>query len=507
MLGRFGGSATWADSLYRFDYVKRDGSWKIRTLTAYAGSGGSYEQGWVKPPPRPADYVDRSPVRFNLAHPADRAWADPCEADVSVCVVPFPYPNRGSLKQPARVSATMGAPSAAVSAAARAADLVRRAQRLEDEQALLNLQHAYGYYLDRGLWQQLADLFAPDGTREVGLAGAYVGRERIRQSMTLTGPEGLRDGQINDHMQFEPIIDVAADGVHAKGRVFELGFIGGGGAPGRLLQNVQVNSYVKHDGVWMFQSVQHYTILLTDYGQGWAKSAFPARAASTALPPDRPPTVMYETFPKVFTPPLHFGNPSVPVISPVEDLPAPSAAALTLAERQAQRAADYDEIENLQSAWGYYAEKSLWSEAAALFTRQGVLQTGDAQYAGRERILAFFATWGPEGPVPGALHSMLQLQPVITLSADGRSARIRSRVLELLRDEQGTPMWGGGIYESQVVKEQGVWKFRHLRFTRTYRVRYRGEWAPAASDTGGGQVFPTRATPAFHYRNPVTGRD
>ena len=32
MLGRYGGSATWADSLYRFDYVKQDGHWKIKSL-------------------------------------------------------------------------------------------------------------------------------------------------------------------------------------------------------------------------------------------------------------------------------------------------------------------------------------------------------------------------------------------------------------------------------------------------------------------------------------------
>ncbi|HXR51974.1 MAG TPA: nuclear transport factor 2 family protein, partial [Steroidobacteraceae bacterium] len=72
MLGRFGGSATWADSLYRFDYVKQGGHWKIKALTAYAGSGGGYEQGWIAPKPRPPGYVDTSPVRFNLAHPADR---------------------------------------------------------------------------------------------------------------------------------------------------------------------------------------------------------------------------------------------------------------------------------------------------------------------------------------------------------------------------------------------------------------------------------------------------
>jgi len=504
MLGRFGGSATWADSLYRFDYVKQDGHWKIKSLIAYAGSGGGYEQGWIAPKPRPPGFVDTSPVRFNLAHPADRPWIDPCEADVSACVVPFPYPNRGTPRPAVNVSAVINARAASENAG-RAADLVRRAQRLEDEQAVLNLQHAYGYYLDRGLWRQLADLFAPDGSREVGQAGVYVGRGRIRQSMELTGPEGLRIGQLNDHLEFEPIVDVAPDGRTAKGRIFELGFVGGGGQPGRLVQNVQVNDYVRRDKAWMIQSAHHYTILLTDYDIGWAKSAFPPRAASQALPPDRPPTVVYEAYPKVYTPPLHFDNPSTGATSAtVLPVAPPTDRQIAAAEHQVQLAADYDEIENLQSAYGYYAEKSLWSDMAALFVDQGILEIGDMRQRGRERILAYLKNSGPEGPVKGVLDSQLQLQPVIHVAADGRTANMRSRLLQLTRDAQGRPMWGSGIYENELVKQGGVWKFRRMHLYPTWKVNYKGGWA-ATSDAGG-QLYPSRFTPPFHYRNPASAR-
>ena len=523
MLGRFGGSATWADSLYRFDYVKRDGQWKIKALTAYAGSGGSYEQGWTVPRPRPPGAADTSPVRFNLAHPADRPWIDPCEADVSACVVPFPYPNRGTMRPPAQTAAVIRV--ASIPANARAADLVRRAQRLTDEQSVMNLQHAYGYYLDRGLWRQLADLFAPDGTREVGQGGVYVGRERIFQSMMLSGPAGLRPGQLNDHLEFEPIIDVAPDGRSAKGRIFELGFVGGGGQPGVLVQNVQENEYVRSGGVWMIQSAHHYAILVSDYDQDWGKSALPARGVSTTMPPDRPPSVVYGVYPKVYTPPLHFPNAStgLPTQYPPdvaattgaqapdsEQTPATSASRATAApsvsrdrigaaERLAQRALDYDEIENLQNAYGYYAEKSLWSDVAKLFTARGVLQMGEEQYRGRDRIHGYLRSSGPEGPVKGALNSQLQLQPVIHVSADGRTARMRSRLLQLSRDLQGRPLWGAGIYESQLRKEDGVWKFSRLHFHRTWQVLYKGGWA---TPRPGDEVFPSAFTPPFHYRRP-----
>jgi hypothetical protein len=356
MLGSFGRSAIWADSLYRFDYVKQNGRWKIKSLIAYAGSGGSYDEGWVPPKPRPPGYVDTSPVRFNLAHPADRPRNQPCEDDASVCVVPFPYPNRGGIVSPAQVSAMNVSPDG----------LIQRAQRLADEQAVMNLQHAYGYYLDRGLWSQVADLFAPDGTREVGQAGVYVGRKQILRSLALAAPKGLRPGELNDHLEFEPVVDVAPDGRSAKARIFELAFVGGAGQPARLVQNVHENEYVQRASHWMIQSMHVYTILVTDYDQGWAKSALPAPAPSTALAPDRLPTVAYEAYPKVYTPPLHFDLAAarVPSGKPV--------SSVAVAEQQVQRAMDYDEVENLQNAYGYYAEKSQWSDIAALFTDHGI---------------------------------------------------------------------------------------------------------------------------------------
>ena len=495
MLGRFGGSATWADSLYRFDYVKQDGQWKIRTLTAYAGSGGSYEQGWIMPRPRPPGAADTSPIRFNLAHPADRPWIDPCEADVSACVVPFPYPNRGGIKAASNPSAVI-AGMATRPAADRAADLILRAQRLEDEQSVLNLQRSYGYFIDRGQWKQAAELFAPAGSREVGQSGVYIGRDRIRGSLALTRPHGLRDGELNEHLQLEPIVDVAADGRTARGRVFELAFVGGGGEPARIVQSVLENEYVKRGGTWMIQSLHAYTILATDYGKGWGRSALPAPPPSKVFPPDKPPTVAYEAYPKVFTPPLHFHNASTG--KPTQYAPGYAAQAnagsnamssggvagarlngmqLAAAERQVQRVADYYEIDNLQSAYGYYAEKSLWPDVAALFTKEGVLQVDGARHAGPARILAYLQGIGPAGPVKGALDSQLQLQPVIQVAADGRSATLRSRLLRLARDSQGRPVWGFGIYENRLAKEDGIWKFSGLQLRHQRTFDYRNGWA------------------------------
>jgi hypothetical protein len=54
--------------------------------------------------------------------------------------------------------------------------LAQRVDRLIDETAVQNLQHIYGYYLDRKMWDDVVDLFTDDGTFETGQQGVYEGK-------------------------------------------------------------------------------------------------------------------------------------------------------------------------------------------------------------------------------------------------------------------------------------------------------------------------------------------
>ena len=51
-----------------------------------------------------------------------------------------------------------------------------RAQALRDIDDIKRLQRAYGYYIDAGQWDQVADLFARDATLEIGLDGYSAAR-------------------------------------------------------------------------------------------------------------------------------------------------------------------------------------------------------------------------------------------------------------------------------------------------------------------------------------------
>src|SRR3954463_2582104 len=131
---------------------------------------------------------------------------------------------------------------------AEVAELSRKAQTAEDYIAISNLQRAYGYYVDRACWDDAADLFAPECTLEINGRGVYLGQDRVRQYMHRFGPPEY--GQLFNHMQLQPIINVAPDGLTAKGRwraIIQVGFIS---KESRMGEGVYENEYVKEDAVW-----------------------------------------------------------------------------------------------------------------------------------------------------------------------------------------------------------------------------------------------------------------
>lgn len=197
---------------------------------------------------------------------------------------------------------------------------------------------------------------------------------------------------------------------------------------------------------------------------------------------------------------------------------------------ETQRREDYLAVERVQRAYGFYIEKGYWREAADLFAEDATFEHGkDGVYRGRERIheLIVRMTGGNPGPgLPyGQLNERYQLQPVITLSGDGNTARGRWREMALLGQYGEWAAWGDGIYENEYVKQDGVWKIAALRFYPNFVAPYEGGWAtlkPATGDlrsdtarafpadepsTLDYRPFPEIGVPPFHYPHPVTGAE
>lgn len=199
--------------------------------------------------------------------------------------------------------------ASSVSTAARIAAYRERVERLEDAEAIENLTAYFGYYFDKGMWADVADLFAAGGSFEYGQRGVYVGKDRIARALLLFGPEGLGKGYLNNHMMLQPIIEVAPDGRTATGRwqgMVQLAELGANGVWG---VGIFENSYVKEKGVWKIAALTFFVTGLTDYDKGWMASALPMEGPSALFPPDRGPTHAYRAYPAAFIPPFSFQHP------------------------------------------------------------------------------------------------------------------------------------------------------------------------------------------------------
>lgn len=187
--------------------------------------------------------------------------------------------------------------------------------RLEGARAVKKLQRAFGYYVDRGLWDDAADLFADKGTIEIGLDGVYVGRQRIHDYlMKLHGDQdGLIYGQLNEWVTLQPVIDVAPDGLTAKARWRDLGMLGQYKKHAEWRDGIYENEYVKDGGIWKIRSLHLFVNFVAPYEKGWARlkpgEGLTRSETSRAMPPDRPPTMVYKAFPDAQLPPFHAPNP------------------------------------------------------------------------------------------------------------------------------------------------------------------------------------------------------
>ncbi|MET0281266.1 MAG: nuclear transport factor 2 family protein, partial [Steroidobacteraceae bacterium] len=142
MTGRFGERADWAGGIYENEYVQEGGTWKIRSLHYYPSFLGPYTTGW---------------------HNADRSD--------TVTITPYHYTPDGAgtpIPLSPLLTAADRAPRGEDAQRRRVAELAAQLRCLQAESQVRSLQSAYGHYMDRRMWDDIADLYAADGTFEPG---------------------------------------------------------------------------------------------------------------------------------------------------------------------------------------------------------------------------------------------------------------------------------------------------------------------------------------------------
>lgn len=303
MAGHYKGKAYWGSVVYEDEYRKQNGVWKIAALHAYNIMYTEYTRGWARDAEAEADIWPGQRPAPDLPSTVDSSpYPDKYFA-------PFHYPNPVTGGQAGFAGA---APDMAVPAgklAQTVTDLGRRLQRLNDVNDIERLQHVYGYYLDKQQWDDLAGLSAADASIEIAQRGIYTGRKRVRDNLNLYGEPGVHHGVLHNHIQLQAVIHVADDGETAHARARALSMLGTYGRAGIWGASIYENTYVKVNGIWKFKIDHLFTTMFTTYDEGWAAAPRPAPGISKTNPPDQPPSIVYEAFPKYYVPPFDYPHP------------------------------------------------------------------------------------------------------------------------------------------------------------------------------------------------------
>ena len=474
-VGLFGGAdVNWTGGIYENRYVRENGNWRIAALTYRPQFKGSYSQGWRNAVP-------------------------------DLQITPYHY-QAETVGTPATATAVPGISILAIAPG----QLAGRAQRLADEDSVRNLQHIYGYYVDRRMWDDVLDLFAPDGFYSSREIGRFTGPIAIRAALEREGPQRLRHGDLNDHVMTNLLICVSPDGRSARARGFDFGMTGNNATRAWWSLTLFDNIYEKSGNVWRLKAVRQFPRMRTETKVSWDKGFSPLPAPSRAadgVAPAEPPLL--------------------------ETCAAPTPSALDHARAQAQigAAAATVAIDNASNALGNYIDDFEWASLSKLFTRDGLREApGVGFYKTPERIFKMQSTrYGklasPRTSVP--IHA--RIQPVIHVSADGQTAKIRTRLLQFNSALNSSGGVMGGIYEDRARLEDGVWRLSLVEIDHYLQTRnYADAWTGIPEGLGQqmlpnlsalrdlppdaplvGEVaapYPAIGKMWFHYVNPVSGR-
>jgi hypothetical protein len=388
-------------------------------------------------------------------------------------------------------------------------NFAREVDRAESVRAVKNLQSLFAQYAQFGLWNEVGALFSSNGSYVFdGLikpaetskgAAAIAGFLRKRYG---GGYEGVKADGLSSHFIDAPVVNLSADGESAKARWQTIVFHGHG-TSARIEGGVYVNEYAREGGKWKIAKANYYPQYDGPYEEGWTNWG------GGDIP----------------VAPYHFDpfTAGIPIPAAALAGTAPVTKA-TLAQLQARVDAlnDEDRIRNLQSAYGYYAERKMWDDVVDLFAANGVVEIGgQGVWRGPAGVRKWLESIGKAGLTHGQLNDRLQNDVTITISPGGNEAFARGLEFGMLGEaDQEKGWWEVATFHNRFVKEDGVWKIREMRRFVVMKTDIFQGWGRnrivEAAPTGANQpdaavpaadaVGAGLAVPAFLGVHPVTGK-
>ncbi|TPX15918.1 uncharacterized protein E0L32_000252 [Thyridium curvatum] len=215
--------------------------------------------------------------------------------------------------------------------------LQKEVVRLRDQEEIRKIQYKYGYYLDKCLYQEVADLFSDDKDSFVQfLGGRYrgpAGVKRLYQERFgkhfVNGRNGPIHGFLLDHPQMQGIVDVdySASPPRASGRFRSLMQAGvhisqAAKHPRGFTQwwegGIYENEYIRDgpDGSWRILRLRYFPFWHGDFEHGWGYKVagfVPFMSKTYPEDPNGPDEVVTEEqrmmWPDTRVVPFHYDHP------------------------------------------------------------------------------------------------------------------------------------------------------------------------------------------------------
>ncbi len=241
-----------------------------------------------------------------------------------------------------------------VSADTERDNLARELDRTESVRAVKTLQSSYAQYAQFGLWNEVGALFTASG--RFVFDGLVTPGETARGPTAIAaflrnryggGKEGAAADKLSSMMIDSPVVNLSLDGNSAKVRWQSITFHGHGGNA-RIEGGVYVNDYVREGGIWKIATAHYNPQFDGAYEDGWINWG------GGDLP----------------VVPYHFDSTTAGIPIPPATGAAPATkATLAALQKRIDTLNDIDRVRNLQSAYGYYAERKMWDDVVDLFAK------------------------------------------------------------------------------------------------------------------------------------------
>ncbi|KAF2710975.1 hypothetical protein K504DRAFT_524091 [Pleomassaria siparia CBS 279.74] len=225
------------------------------------------------------------------------------------------------------------------------ARLQREVTRLSDQEEVRKLQYKYGYYLDKCLYKEVAELYSdhPDTCVEF-LGGRYNGKDGVKRLYVgrfskafVNGRNGPVHGFLLDHPQIQGIVDINSEGTRAKGRFRSMMSAGTHDSvkdthPRGPVQwwegGIYENEYIKEDGTWKIFRLKYFPFWHATFEKGWSHTKPNYVPFLSTMYPDDPngPNELCEhpmLWPDTRVVPFHYEHPVTGEPMADDDLRAP----------------------------------------------------------------------------------------------------------------------------------------------------------------------------------------